>query len=223
MDKSPSAAEPDGRRVSSGTVVVRGRGQVLATATGQASATGRLATMLATAPPITPLQRRLRALSRILAAVAVGLSLMVGVLGLLRGQPWALVVVTAISLMVAAVPESLPTVVVLSLALGASRMATHRAIVRRLPAVETLGSVSVIATDKTGTLTKGRMVAQQLWTPNASEVATCTGTGYEPDGAVRRDGGKVTVDDSADLVTLLRAAALCSDAKLDPPTPDRLS
>ena len=86
-----------------------------------------------------------------LAAVAVGLCLLVAVQGLLRGQPWELVVVAAISLMVAAVPESLPTVIVLSLALGADRMAAHRAIVRRLPAVETLGSVSVIATGITGT------------------------------------------------------------------------
>ena len=116
------------RRVSAGTVVVRGRGQVLATATGQASATG------IGSPPCSLRRRRsrrcsgrLRALSRILAAMAVGLCLVVGVLGLLRGQPWVLVVVTAISLMVAAVPESLPTVVVLSLALGASLMATHRA------------------------------------------------------------------------------------------------
>ena len=103
-------------------------------------------------------------------------------LGLVRGQPVELMVVTAISLVVAAVPESLPAVVTLSLALGARRMAARNALVRRLPAVETLGSVTVLATDKTGTLTEGRMVAQQLWTPSAE--ATISGTGYAPDGEI---------------------------------------
>ncbi len=175
VDKSPGAEEDQGRRVSAGTVVVRGRGRAVATATGQDSATGHLTALMNVAAPITPLQRRLRTLSRLLAGAALVLCLLVAILALLRGQPWDLVTVTAISLMVAAVPESLPAVIVLSLALGASRMAAHHAIVRSLPAVETLGSVSVIATDKTGTLTEGRMVATQLWTPTGS--ARCTGTG----------------------------------------------
>ena len=219
VDKSPGAEESDARRVSAGTVVVRGRGRALATATGRDSATGRLATLMMTAPPITPLQRRLRKLSRLLAGVALALCLLVAVLGLLRGQPWEQMTVTAISLMVAAVPESLPAVIALSLALGASRMAAHHAIVRRLPAVETLGSVSVIATDKTGTLTEGRMVASQLWTPSGS--ACCTGTGYAPDGSILRDGRAVRDEEAPDLAELLRAALLCSDARLAPPSEDQ--
>jgi P-type Ca2+ transporter type 2C len=95
--------------VSAGTIVVRGRARVLASATGRDSATGRLAALLTVETPDTPLQRRLRGLSRVIAAVAVGLCLLVAVQGLLRVQPWELVIVAAISLMVAAVPESLPT------------------------------------------------------------------------------------------------------------------
>jgi Ca2+-transporting ATPase len=216
VDKNPAAAESPDHRVSAGTVVVRGRGRVVATATGQDSATGRLGALLNVAASVTPLQRRLRRLSRLLAGAALVLCLLVAVLALLRGQPWDLVTVTAVSLMVAAVPESLPAVIVLSLALGASRMAAHHAIVRRLPAVETLGSVSVIATDKTGTLTEGRMVAVRLWTPVGT--ARCTGTGYAPVGSILRDGRAVAADEAPDLAELLRAAVLCSDATLTPPS-----
>jgi magnesium-transporting ATPase (P-type) len=129
--------------VSAGTVVVRGRGRAVVTATGAASAMGQIATPLDTTTAVlTPLQRRLVGLGRVLAGVAVGLCAVVLALGLLRGQPLELMVVTAISLVVAAVPESLPAVVTLSLALGARRMAARHAIIRRLPAVETLGSVT---------------------------------------------------------------------------------
>ena len=217
VDKSADA-DPELRRVSAGTVVVRGRGLAVASATGSNSATGRLATMLAAGPQTTPLQRRLRGLGRILAAVAVVLCALVGVLGWLRGLDLELVALTAVSLVVAAVPESLPAVVTLSLALGARRMAARNAIVRRLPAVETLGSVSVIATDKTGTLTEGRMVVRALWTP-AGE-AEVTGSDYSPAGVVVRHGTPASLADSPDLDALLMAATLCSDALVRPPDAD---
>ena len=114
----------------------------------------------------TPLQLRLAGLGRVLALVAVVLSAVVLALGLARGEPIELMLVTAVSLAVAAVPESLPAVVTFSLALGARRMAARNAIVRRLPAVETLGSVTVLATDKTGTLTAAQMLVEELWTPH---------------------------------------------------------
>jgi Ca2+-transporting ATPase len=124
--------------LSAGTVVVRGRAAATVTSTGASSALGRIAALLDTRPHRTPLQRRLAALGRTLAFVAVGLCLVVLVSGLLRGEPAERMVVTAISLAVAAVPESLPAVVTLSLAMGARRMARRNAIVRHLPAVETL-------------------------------------------------------------------------------------
>ncbi|MFC5801680.1 HAD-IC family P-type ATPase [Streptomyces formicae] len=175
-----------------------------------------LAALMGAAPGLTPLQHRLARFGRILAAVIVVLCAVVLALGLVRGQPVELMIVAAISLAVAAVPESLPAVVTLALALGARRMADRHAIVRRLPAVETLGSVTVIATDKTGTLTERRMAAEQLWTPHGA--ATVMGTGYEPEGQVVRDGETVTPGDAPDLAAQLSGAILCNDAALEPPS-----
>ena len=172
--------------VSAGTVIVRGRGRAVVTATGTASAMGRVAALMQPRAALTPLQRRMAGVGRALAGVAVLLCAVVLAIGLARGQSTELMVITAISLVVAAVPESLPAVITLALALGARRMTTRHALVRRLPAVETLGSVTVLGTDKTGTLTEGIMVARRLWTP-AGE-AELTGTGYQPQGQVLRDG-----------------------------------
>ncbi|MFE3794862.1 cation-translocating P-type ATPase [Nocardia tengchongensis] len=201
--------------VWAGTIVVKGRGRAVVTATGSASATGRIAGLLDHAVETTPLQRRLVDVGKLLAGVVVALCAVVLALGLLRGQPTELMAVTAISLAVAAVPESLPAVVTLSLALGARRMSARHALIRRLPAVETLGSVTVLATDKTGTLTEGRMVARHLWTPTAE--ATVTGSGYGPDGTVLADDRVLGVGDLPAMTELLSAAALCNDARLSPP------
>ncbi|MFF5570169.1 cation-translocating P-type ATPase [Streptomyces luteogriseus] len=215
VEKVPGSDEARGA-VSAGTVVVRGRGRVVVTATGAHSALGRIASLMGGAPGLTPLQHRLVKFGRTLAAVTVALCAVVLALGLVRGQPVELMIVAAISLAVAAVPESLPAVVTLALALGARRMADRHAIVRRLPAVETLGSVTVIATDKTGTLTEGRMAAEQLWTSLGE--ASVVGTGYEPEGRVVRDGEAVTGGDAPDLAALLSVAMLCNDAALEPPS-----
>ncbi len=215
VDKAARHEDEPGDDVAAGTVVVRGRGVVAVTATGADSAMGRIAVLLGAPPGLTPLQRRLVGLGRLLAVLAAVLCLVVLAVGLVRGHPLELMVVTAISLVVAAVPESLPAVVTLSLALGARRMATRNAIMRRLPAVETLGSVTVVATDKTGTVTEGRMVAEWLWTPFGD--ASVTGVGYAPVGTVVDDNGLVTERSAPHLVELLRAAVLCNDATLRPP------
>lgn len=171
--------------VLAGTVVVHGRGVAAVSATGAASALGRIAAMLTGPPVATPLQRRMAQLSGILAATAVALCAVVLFLGLLRGEPLETMLLTAVSLAVAAVPESLPVVVSVSLALAARRMAARHAVARNLAAVETLGSVTLLATDKTGTLTRASMEAVDRWVaPHAAD----------------RD--------------LLRAAALCNDARL---------
>lgn len=170
----------------SGTIVVHGRGLARVTATGARSELGRIAGMLRPQQRPTPLQQRMTQLSRYLAIGAVVLCALVMGLGLVSGQSFELMLLTAVSLAVAAVPESLPVVVTVSLALAARRMAERHAIVRNLAAVETLGSVTMLATDKTGTLTEARMAVTGTWWPQ-----------------------------DMDERTLLNAAVLCNDATLD--------
>ncbi|MGW1892519.1 cation-translocating P-type ATPase [Streptomyces sp. NPDC002004] len=201
--------------LNAGTVVVRGRATAVVTATGAHSALGRIAGLLESRVEPTPLQRRLASLGRVLAVVTLALCLVVFTLGIVRGLAPETMAVTAISLAVAAVPESLPAVVTLALALGARHMAARHALVRRLPAVETLGSVTVLATDKTGTLTEGRMVVERVWTPE--RTVTFSGYGYEPTGDVLVDGHVADRTELAPARELLTVAALCNDAGLRPP------
>jgi Ca2+-transporting ATPase len=204
-----------GDEVAAGTVVVTGRGAGTVVRTGAASALGRIAALVqATRPGMTPLQRRLARLGRVLGAVAVGASAIVMAIGLLAGRPLEQMAITAVSLVVAAVPESLPAVVTLALALGAFRMARGNAVARRLHAVETLGSVSVVASDKTGTLTEGRMAVERAVTADGTTY-TVRGKGYEPTGTLVD-----THPAPAALVDLARAAVLCNDARLGPPDAD---
>ena len=197
-----------GDEVLAGTVVTRGRGWGDVVRTGPDSGLGRIAALVASAGPRpTPLQRRLSILSRQLVVVTAALCLVVMVLGVLRGASYTEAAILAVSLGVAAIPESLPAVVTVALALGAHRMAGRSAVVRSLPAVETLGSVTVLASDKTGTLTKGILVARRLWTPDGS--CTVTGDGHGVDGQVV---GPEPAE--AGATRLLRDAALCNDASL---------
>jgi Ca2+-transporting ATPase len=212
----PRAAE---EVAAAGTVLTTGRAEGVVVRIGAASALGRISDLVRrTRPGPTPLQRRLAALGRILGATTVAVSAVVFAAGLLAGQPVVRMAITAVSLVVAAVPESLPAVVTLALALGARRMARNRAIPRRLHAVETLGSVTVIASDKTGTLTQNRMTVQLAVTPDGTSYVVA-GDGYAPDGVVRRDGSNEPV--GGDLRELARAGVLCNDAQLLAPDGDR--
>ncbi len=206
-----------GEELSSGTVVTRGRAVAMVLRTGAGSGLGQIAELIATAGIVaTPLQQRLRRLSRELVVLVVAASAVVFALGLGRGRGLTEMLITAVSLSVAAVPESLPAVVSVSLALGAHRMARRSALVRRLPAVETLGSVTVLASDKTGTLTEGRMVATGAWTPPDLSYDV-TGSGYSPTGDVVALGEP---GPPGALGRLLRDAALCNDARLLEPGAD---
>lgn len=210
--ESMAIGKPAGERLFSGTTVTRGRGQAVVTSTGPESTLGRIAAMVVAARPgPTPLQRRLTRLGQQLTVAAVAISGVVMLSAILRGQSTSEAAISAASLAVAAVPESLPAVLTLSLALGAHRMARHAAIARELRAVETLGSVTLLATDKTGTLTENRLVAELVWT--AAAEYDVTGEGYDPVGSIaaRQDVG---VDE--DLGRLLRDVALCNDAELEP-------
>ena len=211
------------------TAVTRGRGAFLVTATGEDTEVGAIARQLAeTEETETPLQAELDDLGRTLGLGVVGLAALVVPLLWVRGVEPLQTALTAISLAVAAVPEGLPAVVTLTLALGVRRMADEHALVRRLPAVEALGAVDVVCTDKTGTLTEGRMAVSRLWVADSvvdfDEVADggAGGTGREADGdRSAANGGAVAGTDSeagasateADRIDLLlRAGALCNDA-----------
>lgn len=196
----------------SGTAVTYGRGLGVVVATGMATALGHVADLLQERQDTqTPLQRRLSTLGKWLAIAAVVICLFVFTTGVLRGEPADVMFLTAVSLAVAAIPEGLPAVVTVALALGARRMARRNALVRKLPAVETLGSVTVICSDKTGTLTQNQMVVERVWTP-AGEYRV-SGDGYAPEGRI----DPPPADADVSLGRLARIAAACNDASIVAP------
>jgi Ca2+-transporting ATPase len=168
VDEHEAAAEA---HLLSGTAVVHGRGRMTVERTGTESAVGQIAALLQTGHVPTPLQRRMAKLSVVLAISALVLCGIVLLDGWVRGQSLELMLLAAVSLAVAAVPESLPAVVTISLSLAARRMSRRHAVVRNLAAVETLGSVTLLATDKTGTLTQARMSVVDEWLPEGVQSA----------------------------------------------------
>jgi P-type Ca2+ transporter type 2C len=197
--------------VYAGTAVTYGRGKGVVVATGMTTEFGKTAAMLeSVATTKTPLQESLDKIGRALARAALIIVGIIVSLGLYRGQPFMEMVIFGIALAVAAVPEALPAVVTISLALGVQRMAKRNALVRRLPAVETLGSTSVICSDKTGTLTKDEMTVRQVYV--AEDLFEVSGAGFDPHGEFTRAGA--VVEPPEPLKLLLQAAALTSDARL---------
>ena len=199
-----------------GTIVNYGHGQLAVTETGMETELGHIATMIQSVEQEpTPLQQRLDRVGKVLAVVALAIVAVIFVIGLLRGVNWEEMLLTAVSLAVAAVPEAMPAVATIALALGAQRMLKRKALIRKLPAVETLGSVSVICSDKTGTLTKNQMSVTVLDIANQRvdlrQRANGTGLEIEPaDGETLAPGALPTID------LLLIGGALCSDAILQP-------
>lgn len=197
--------------VYAGTVVSYGRGKGVVFSTGQQTEFGKIASMMRAAPKVkTPLELRIERVGRLLGTIMVLVAVLVLLLGLARGSPLLEMFLWAVSLAVAAVPEALPAVVTGGLAIGVRRMAKRNAIVRRLPAVETLGSTTVICSDKTGTMTKGQMTVRRIHL--GEDLYEVTGAGYEPRGEILRDGTPSVNDD---IALIAKVAVLCNDASFN--------
>jgi magnesium-transporting ATPase (P-type) len=195
-----------------GTTVVAGQGHGLIVATADATETGRISGLIAGAPQIaTPLTKKMGEFAGLLLWVILGLAALTFVIGVWRGEAMADMMVAAVALAVGAIPEGLPAAMSITLAIGVSRMAKRRAIIRHLPAVEALGSTTVICSDKTGTLTENAMTVTEVWA--GGESFAVSGTGYTPDGEIRRQDGSAG-SPSPTLKETLLAGALCNDAAL---------
>jgi len=219
VEKGPNPVAPDAPvadrtgMVHGGTLVTYGTGTAVVVATAGDTELGRISSMLGEATEVeTPLTRQIAVVSKWLTLAISAVAALLFALALLRGYPVVDATLAAITLAVAAIPEGLPAIITIALAIGVRRMARRRAIVRRLPAVETLGSTTVICTDKTGTLTRNEMTVTELWTPHSGALSV-SGAGYEPAGELSRDGQNVA-GLTDDLRELLLAGLLCNDASL---------
>ena len=196
-----------------GTAITNGRARGVVTATGMATEFGRIARLTQTVGrELTPLQRKLATLGRQLGILAIGISIAVAFTGWLMGKPMLEMFMTGVSLAVAVVPEGLPAVVTITLALGVRAMVRRRALLRRLQAGETLGAATVICTDKTGTLTQNQMTVQRIWLPSGE--LQVTGTGYDPAGHFEKDGKKIDYHRHHDLLALLETGLRCNRAQV---------
>ncbi len=220
VEKSPDAVAADapiGDRTGmaySGTLVVFGQGRGVVVATGDKTEIGRIGRMLATVESVeTPLLRQMAGFGRMLAFCIIGLALFTLGFGMLvHGQPADEMFLAAVGLAVGTIPEGLPAIMTITLAIGVQRMAARNAIIRRMPAVETLGAVTTICSDKTGTLTKNEMTVQRLVT--AERTLDVAGAGYAPHGGFAVAGRDLSLDELPELPDIARAALLCNDAVL---------
>ena len=194
-----------------GTTVVSGLGAGLVIATGAATETGRISDLIASAPDLaTPLTRKIAAFAKLLLWAILALAGLTFAVGIARGEAPFDMFMAAVALAVGAIPEGLPAAITITLAIGVARMAKRRAIVRQLPAVEALGSTTVICSDKTGTLTENAMTVRALWADG--KLYEITGHGYAPTGELRLNGEKVGAGETAHEALL--AGLLCNDAGL---------
>jgi len=198
----------------SGSLVTSGQGRGLVVAIANATETGRISQLMEQSPQLsTPLTRKFDRFSKTLLYVILGLAALTFAVGLGYRESWAEVFNKAVALTVSAIPEGLPAVVTITLAIGVSRMARHHAIVRKLPAVETLGSTTVICSDKTGTLTENQMTVQDIYAGGQHYKAR--GSGYAPGGELRgAEDQPVDLDTAPALRECLLAGLLCNDSHL---------
>ncbi|MCY8425707.1 calcium-translocating P-type ATPase, SERCA-type [Bacillus vallismortis] len=197
-----------------GTIVTRGSGVGVVVGTGMNTAMGKIADMLESAGTLsTPLQRRLEQLGKILIVVALLLTVLVVAVGVLQGHDLYTMFLAGVSLAVAAIPEGLPAIVTAALSLGVQRMIKQKSIVRKLPAVETLGCASIICSDKTGTLTQNKMTVTHVW--SGGKTWRVTGAGYEPQGSFTLNEKEVSVNEHMPLQQMLLFGALCNNSNIE--------
>ncbi|NPV91411.1 MAG: calcium-transporting P-type ATPase, PMR1-type [Firmicutes bacterium] len=210
----PNIALGDRRNMAYlGTTVTRGRGLGMVVGTGMNTELGRIAGMIQEVEEEpTPLQRRLEQLGKVLVLACLLICAVVVVVGVWRGEPLYLMFLTGVSLAVAAIPEGLPAIVTVSLALGVQRMIRRQAIVRKLPAVETLGCTTVICSDKTGTLTQNQMTVRRIFV--SGQFLEVSGGGYDPRGFFSNHEGEIKPGSDPTLGQLLKISALCNNATL---------
>ncbi len=213
--RNETAVAGDQRNMAfSGTTITRGRGRGIVVRTAGATQLGAIAAAMRSVGRVTtPLQEKMDRFGSRIGLLVVALSLVTIVFGLARGESPQEIFITAVAFAVAAIPEGLPVVLTVTLAIGVRRMARRNAIIRSLPAVETLGSTTVIGSDKTGTLTKNEMTVQAIWA--AGTIYEVTGTGYALDGEIMRDGQRAGSDDRPLIRTLL-SAVLANEAEPGP-------
>jgi Ca2+-transporting ATPase len=205
-----------------GTTISNGHGRGIVVDTGMNTEFGRIAHMTqAVARETTPLQRQLARLGRQLGLFAIGVSAAIATAGWLLGRPPIEMFMTGVSLAVAIVPEGLPAVVTITLALGVRAMIRRRALLRRLQAAETLGGATVICTDKTGTLTENEMTVQDIWLPGGT--INVEGSGYEPNGRFMEKGVAIDPQQREDLLELLQTGVNCNTARIEPRNGDWLA
>ncbi len=196
-----------------GTLATHGRGEGVVFDTGDRTETGRIARLISESVEIdTPLTRKIASFSRLLLWAILAVAALTFLLGIWRGEKAVEMFMVAVAVAVGAIPEGLPAAVTVVLAIGVSRMARRRAVIRKLPAVETLGSTTVICSDKTGTLTENQMTVQQVHA--GGHCFDVTGTGYGSDGAFLLDGAPVEPDRHPALLECLRAGVLCNDSRI---------
>lgn len=197
-----------------GSFVTFGTGKGIVVAIGDATETGRISQLIEQGTSLkTPLTRKFDKFSRTLLYIILGIAALMFAVGLGYGYSWVEMFEAAIAFAVSAIPEGLPAVVTVTLAIGVSRMARRHAIVRKLPAVETLGSATVICSDKTGTLTENQMTVQAIYAGDQSY--TVTGVGYVPQGKILLNEKPVNWDNSSALQECIKAGLLCNDSHLE--------
>ncbi|MFW6103213.1 MAG: cation-translocating P-type ATPase, partial [Chloroflexota bacterium] len=212
LDEETPLAERE-NMVYAGTVVTHGRATAVVAETGMNTEMGRIASGIQEVEEEkTPVQESIASLSRYLVIVVLGIVAILVIVGLLKGLDSIEIFMLAIAAAVSAIPEGLPAVVTVVLAIGMRYMAKRNAIVRRLVAVETLGSATVICSDKTGTLTMNEMTVRRIYVDG--KYVEVTGEGYEPSGGFRHDGNTLDPNDDTSLGLLLRTGALCNESSL---------